>query len=165
MAYARYPNLRNYKKRCELETMIFNLRALRNAQAAADEAAWEKAFAAGASSTELDDIEAAENTRRDKINAKIEAVMTIQASLEFPATKNQWFTEIVSEKGIGTHNITDRQYECFLQYCERDPSENRSAVVHRCRVGDYFVSLNSAIGGKWMEISAIPDIRDIIEVA
>ena len=152
MAYARYPNLRNYNKRCELETMIFNLRALRNAQAAADEAAWEKAFAAGASSTELDDIEAAENTRRDKINAKIEAVMTIQASLEFPATKNRWFTDIVSEKG-------------FLQYCERDPSENRSAVVHRCRVGDYFVSLNSAIGGKWMEISAIPDIRDIIEVA
>lgn len=42
MAYARYPNLRNYNKRCELETMIFNLRALRNAQAAADEAAWEK---------------------------------------------------------------------------------------------------------------------------
>ena len=164
MAYARYPYLRNYKKRCELETMIFNLRALRNAQATADEAAWEKAFVAGASSTELDAIEAAEDARRDKINAKIEALMTIQASLEFPKTKNRWFTEIVAEKGPGTHNITDRQYECFLQYCEHDPSENISAVVHRCRVGDYFVSLNSAIGGKWMKILAIPNIRDIIEV-
>lgn len=165
MAYAKYPKLRNYKKRCELETMIFNLRALRNAQAAADEAAWEKAFAAGASSDELDAIEAAEDERHEKINAKIQTVMMIQTSLEFPATKNRWFTEIVSEKGIGTHNITDRQYECFLQYCEHDPSENRSAVVYRCIVSNYLVSLNSAIGGKWMEISAIPDIRDIIEVA
>lgn len=108
MAYARYPNLRNYKKRCELETLIFNLRKQKKAQAIADDTAWEKAFNAGASEAELDAIEAAEDARRDKINAKIEAVMTIQASLEFPATKNQWFQRSYPKKELAlTTSRTD----------------------------------------------------------
>lgn len=74
MAYARYPQLRNYKKRCEIETKIEALKNQRSAYEEDNDTKWDAAFNRGASDAELDDIEAAYNQYVDKINVEIETL-------------------------------------------------------------------------------------------
>lgn len=154
MAYARYPQLRNYKKRCEIETKIKALKDQRSAYEKDNDAKWDTAFARGASEAELDSIEAEYNKYVDNINAEIEALRRIQVYLEYPQTKNTWLVKVVSGFGVGVHHITARQYDCMVQYCERDTNDYRNNVAC-CRVGSYFLQLGNTAGGKYAKIEAL----------
>lgn len=154
MAYARYPQLRNYKKRCEIETKIEALKNQRNAYEEDNNTKWDAAFNRGASDAELDNIEAAYNQYVDGINAEIETLRHMQVSLEYPQIKNTWLLKVVSGLGVGVHRITARQYDCMVQYCERDINDHRSSVSC-CRVDNYFLQLGNTNGGKYAKIEAL----------
>ena len=156
MAYARYPQLRNYKKRCEIETKIEALKDQRSAYEKDNDAKWDAAFARGASAAEMDNIELAYNEHVDNIDAEIEALRRMQVSLEYPQTKNAWLVKVVCSLGVGVHHITARQYDCMVQYCERDTNDHRNNVAC-CRVGNYFLQLGNTAGGKYAQIEILPE--------
>lgn len=154
MAYARYPQLRNYKKRCEIETKIEALKNQRSAYKEDNDTKWDAAFNRGASDAELDDIEAAYNQYVDKINVEIETLRRMQVFLEYPQTKNIWLVKVVSGFGVGVHHITARQYDCMVQYCEEDTNDHCNNVAC-CRVGNYFLQLGNTASGKYAKIEAL----------
>lgn len=154
MAYARYPQLRNYKKRCEIETKIETLKNQRSAYEKDNDIKWDAAFARGASDAELDSIEAEYNKYVDNINTEIETLRRMQVSLEYPATKNAWLVKVVNSFGVGVHRITARQYDYMAQYCERDTNDHCNNVVC-CRVDNYFLQLGNTAGRKYAKIETL----------
>lgn len=153
MAYARYPQLRNYKKRCEIEGKIQALKDQRSAYEKENDAAWDAAFVRGASDAELESIEFEYNKYIDAVNADIEASRRYQMALEYPETKNIWLAKVVNSLGAGVHCITSRQYECMMQYCERDTNSRDNIAC--CRVGNYFLQLGNVVGGKCAKIEML----------
>lgn len=143
MMYTKYPRLRNYKKRCEIYTQRYELEKLRRE-------AYDKA-------QEIDDDDAFDNAL-DEIEQKYDSMINylwkLERSLEFPETRNEWFCNIVKEKGIGCHEISKKQAYYFQQYFESDENYWRSHETY-CRAAGYFCKLKQWNGGAYLTIEEI----------
>lgn len=118
MAYARYPAMRNWDKRCELQNKILEMEKLLDNMHMESEEASDKGC-------EL--IEA----KIDDTYNKLDAIRRCQFSLECPKTKNEWIRKVIAGYKDGTYKLTQKQLLCFARPAEQHPDDHYHRLYFR----------------------------------
>lgn len=129
MSWARYPTRRNYKERCRLQDVIL---------------AYKAEIDAFSDTVYAIDDETVFETERDKLDAmynRLNEIRRYQFSLEYPCTKNQWFTNVIAGYKDGFHRISAKQFNCFAKYTEYNREADDKHLYGR--VGNRLVCLSN----------------------
>lgn len=152
---AKYPKLRNYKKRCELQEILYNISVEHEEES--------KKFIElldndNLTDEEFDKIEEIENETLSSIRDKFFKVALIQRSLEFPDCKSEWFVNIFCKSfSEGEHKISKKQLEIFLRYAEDDEYTYKTYERH-LNANGYFITVNSLGYVKFEKIPSLDEI-------
>lgn len=136
-------SLRNYEKRRDIRAQREALQKARSEEYDAVE--------------EIDDDElyySITNAIDKKYAPMIEYLIMLEFSLKYPETRNKWFCGIVTEKGVGSHRISEKQAYFFEQYFEADENTWKTHDVY-CRAAGYFCRLHQWNGNRYLKIEKI----------
>ena len=84
------------------------------------------------------------DARVEEINATTKArfdeIYATERALCYPESRNEWFMNFVASFADGITSISEKQYNVFSRYCERDNDTWRTGSTY-CRIGDRFITL------------------------
>lgn len=152
---AKYPKLRNYKKRCELQEILYNISVEYEKES---RKFIERLDNDNLTDEEFDNIKEIENKTLSSISDKFFKVVLIQRSLEFPNCKNEWLVNIFCKSFVeGEHKISKKQLEIFLRYAEEDEYTYKTYERY-LNANGYFITVNSFGYVKFEKIPSLDEI-------
>ena len=76
------------------------------------------------------------------IMARFWAICLAESALCYPEPKNEWFRKFVDSFEDGITNISEKQYNVFVRYCEEDRDTWRTGERH-CRIANRFITVTA----------------------